>query len=238
MNTSAIDYLKLYKLQDRAIAALQDVLQGFYLTGGTALDRFYLHHRYSEDLDFFINAADDYNIRVNSIFRKLKSSFNLDESLTLEADTYTRFYLAELPKLKIEIVNDVPERWGESNTAMGIEIDNPANILSNKLGCIISRDEPKDVFDIVSLAETYSFNWKDVYSQAIKKQIISETDIAMRLHNFPVQWLAEVSWSRKPNNLEYIAQQLKTIADDFIFAQDNSLGLQKPKLEKAKVFQD
>jgi hypothetical protein len=76
MNTSAIDYQQLYKLQDRAIAALQDVLQGFYLTGGTALDRFYLHHRYSEDLDFFINAADDYKSRGNRVFRKLKISFN------------------------------------------------------------------------------------------------------------------------------------------------------------------
>ncbi|MDD4310358.1 MAG: nucleotidyl transferase AbiEii/AbiGii toxin family protein, partial [Candidatus Cloacimonetes bacterium] len=58
MNISATDYQLLYKLQDRAIAELKEVLDGFYLTGGTALDRFYLHHRYSEDLDFFINAAD------------------------------------------------------------------------------------------------------------------------------------------------------------------------------------
>ena len=27
--------------------------RGFYLTGGTALAEFYLHHRYSDDLDFF-----------------------------------------------------------------------------------------------------------------------------------------------------------------------------------------
>lgn len=26
----------------------------FYLTEGTALSEFYLHHRYSEDLDFFL----------------------------------------------------------------------------------------------------------------------------------------------------------------------------------------
>lgn len=71
-----------------------------------------------------------------------------------------------------------------------------------------------------------------------KKQIISETDIAMRLHNFPVQWLAEVSWSRNPNNMDHIAHQLSVIADDLIFARDNSLGLHKPKLENAKLSQD
>ena len=57
----------------------------------------------------------------------------------------------------------------------------------------------------------------------------------MRLHNFLVQWLVEVSWSRKPNNLDEIAHQLSIIADDFIFARDNSLGLHKPKLENANV---
>ncbi|MCD4795127.1 MAG: nucleotidyl transferase AbiEii/AbiGii toxin family protein [Bacteroidales bacterium] len=33
----------------------------FYLTGGTALVRFYLNHRYSEDLDFFVNKRKKYN---------------------------------------------------------------------------------------------------------------------------------------------------------------------------------
>jgi predicted enzyme involved in methoxymalonyl-ACP biosynthesis len=60
----------------------------------------------------------------------------------------------------------------------------------------------------------------------------------MRLHDFPVQWLAEVSWSRKPNNLDEIAHQLSIIADDFILARDNSLGLHKPKLENAEVSQN
>jgi hypothetical protein len=29
----------------------------FYLTGGTALSRVYLHHRFSDDLDLFVNYA-------------------------------------------------------------------------------------------------------------------------------------------------------------------------------------
>ena len=30
----------------------------FYLTGGTALSDFYLHHRYSEDIDLFTEARE------------------------------------------------------------------------------------------------------------------------------------------------------------------------------------
>jgi predicted nucleotidyltransferase component of viral defense system len=36
---------------------------GFYLTGGTALSRAYLNHRYSDDLDFFVNAVNDFETR-------------------------------------------------------------------------------------------------------------------------------------------------------------------------------
>lgn len=50
----ARSYLEvLYPLQDRvlAVAALADT--EFYLSGGTAASRGYLHHRFSDDLDFF-----------------------------------------------------------------------------------------------------------------------------------------------------------------------------------------
>jgi hypothetical protein len=36
--------------------------------------------------------------------------------------------------------------------------DTPVNILSNKLTAIVSRDEPKDIFDIIHLSLNYSFN--------------------------------------------------------------------------------
>jgi len=35
------------------IANDKEICHRFYLTGGTALAEFYLHHRLSEDLDFF-----------------------------------------------------------------------------------------------------------------------------------------------------------------------------------------
>ena len=39
----------------------------FYLTGGTALSRVYLKHRYSDDLDFFINNSNKFSTFVNKI---------------------------------------------------------------------------------------------------------------------------------------------------------------------------
>ncbi|MBI3104685.1 MAG: hypothetical protein HYY95_03740, partial [Candidatus Rokubacteria bacterium] len=40
----------LYPLQDRVLKVINTVETDFYLTGGTASSRGYLHHRFSDDL--------------------------------------------------------------------------------------------------------------------------------------------------------------------------------------------
>jgi len=45
--------------------------QQFYLSGGTALAEYYLHHRLSEDLDFFSYHEVDTK-RIQTIFKKIK----------------------------------------------------------------------------------------------------------------------------------------------------------------------
>jgi len=46
---------KLYPFQDKILKLVEQLDLEFYLTGGTALGRCYLNHRYSDDLDFFVN---------------------------------------------------------------------------------------------------------------------------------------------------------------------------------------
>ncbi|MBS1681024.1 MAG: nucleotidyl transferase AbiEii/AbiGii toxin family protein [Bacteroidetes bacterium] len=51
---------KLYPLQDEILRIVESVNSIFYMTGGTVLSRAYLHHRYSDDLDFFVNQKSDF----------------------------------------------------------------------------------------------------------------------------------------------------------------------------------
>jgi len=48
----------------------------FFLTGGTALSRYYTHHRYSDDLDFFVINDSEYAKHVNIILQKLIDAEN------------------------------------------------------------------------------------------------------------------------------------------------------------------
>lgn len=46
------NYKTLYSLQTKVLQLFKTLNGPFYLSGGTALGRFYLNHRYSADLDF------------------------------------------------------------------------------------------------------------------------------------------------------------------------------------------
>ena len=62
----------LYPLQNGVLRAVRNCKTRFYLTGGTALSRAYYHHRYSDDLDFFVNADPDFDEQVDIILDKLQ----------------------------------------------------------------------------------------------------------------------------------------------------------------------
>ena len=67
-------YSKLYAVQDEVLKLVQDENVDFYLTGGTALSRGYLNHRYSDDLDFFINKASDFKLQVERVVGAFKKA--------------------------------------------------------------------------------------------------------------------------------------------------------------------
>jgi len=233
MNSSVPDYKSLYRLQDKALEALKGHLGPFYLTGGTALGRFYLNHRFSDDLDFFVNSDPGFTQEVKRIYKRLIGQLPVDTKSTVDTEEFVRIWIGGEVRMKLEFVNDMGEHWGPVLWSDEIPLDNPGNILANKLGAMLSRDEAKDVFDIVSIASSFSFNWKTVYDQATNKQLMNEEDVLMRLTTFPLEWLPEQRWLKNPVNLPAFKEKLDRIADDFLLAKDNSLGDGKIPIEKA-----
>jgi|LSQX01.2.fsa_nt_gb hypothetical protein len=90
MLLSKINWTSLYKFQDEILLLLRDELSPFYLTGGTALSRYYLSHRYSEDLDFFCHDQEDFEPSISQIARTLSRSKLLKEHGMQISETYAR----------------------------------------------------------------------------------------------------------------------------------------------------
>jgi predicted nucleotidyltransferase component of viral defense system len=235
MNSSEKDYMRLYLLQDKFLTWWVSLGLPFYLTGGTALGRYYINHRYSEDLDFFINADIRFPGFISELKSKIISQFETDVQTWLLTDDFTRFFITEDDlSLKIELVNDVNYYAGHPTVYKFGLIDNPLNILSNKLSAIVGRDEPKDVFDIVHLSLNYSFNWRDIFTHTKQKAVVNELDVEQRLYSFPVELLKSVNWSNSPVDPASFKKILMKVADDFLLGKENSLGSDKISIESAR----
>lgn len=225
MNLSGIDFNKLYRLQDKFLAWWHSLGYPFYLTGGTALGRFYLNHRFSEDLDFFLNNDAHYSQYIEDLKNKISAQFTVNINQSLFTEDYTRFFITEEDiNLKIELINDVAYYAGRPVTYRYGNIDTPLNILTNKLTTIVGRDEPKDLFDIIHISQNYDFNWQEIFYHAKQKVVINELDVEERLISFPVEWLQNVNWLITLPDVEFIRTTIRQIADDFLLGTTNSLG--------------
>lgn len=138
----------LYPLQDKVFPLFNST--PFYLTGGTALSRGYYNHRFSDDLDYFVNYHSDFR-RISEIqIEKLVKAFEKTE-VDYKGEYFYRVFIGQ-GKLKIEMVNDVPSHIGKlvNHPVLGI-IDSKENILANKLTAIVDRTLPKDIVDMYFL---------------------------------------------------------------------------------------
>lgn len=214
----------LYPLQDRVLKQVAVSDTPFYMTGGTVLGRFLLLHRYSDDLDFFLNAASDFRAQIEKLIEFLNLTFR-DIRMNNLQDSFARYYIVEDDlQLKLEFVNDVKFRAGSPvRNENGLQIDTWDNILSNKLTAL-SRTAPKDYADVLFLSLKYNFNWKTIIDQAKQKDAwINEINISQQLMNFNLEKLAEVKFLEEVNVKEITQEYFQILARESLHGFDNSL---------------
>jgi predicted nucleotidyltransferase component of viral defense system len=135
----------------------------FYLTGGTALAAFYLHHRYSVDLDFF--TSDPAAIaRVPPLMQEIARQLNLEITFTRTLDTFLECFLRSPngERLEMDFAQDTPYRLEPTrlDDTLHINVDSLTDIACNKLSALFDRAEPKDFVDVYFLCqEKFSFEY-------------------------------------------------------------------------------
>ena len=215
---------RLYPLQDNVLKIIHGCKTDFYLTGGTALSRHYLQHRFSDDLDFFLNASPHFHSQADDIIAALKNQWNESLSVNLQEDTFVRLFLSEQDvQLKIDLINDVPFHFGEIiSTELFSRTDSIRNILSNKISAL-ARDESKDFADLLFITRAFPFNWEEVIHEAKQKDSwVNELDISKRLYEFNVERFDGLKWIEEID-LKKCKVQLQRTAHDVLTGTDNSL---------------
>lgn len=133
-----------------------DLRKIFYFTGGTALSEYYLHHRLSEDLDFFCEqefSHEKVNLLINKISLLLKSQKVLFEKKN-GRDIFNLIFERE-GGLKIEFVHYPYKNLRPLEEFDGISVNSKFDITVNKVFSVFTRNEPKDFVDLYFLLKAY-----------------------------------------------------------------------------------
>ena len=192
----------------------------FFLTGGTALSRAYYNHRYSDDLDFFVNQSQSYDEQLD------KALALLDENgFKWSTETeYTRArYFATLKVrkdsdvlLKLDFVNDTVPIFGEiEKTDLFYRTDSVRNILSNKLSAIF-RYAAKDIADIREIALNENVDWIESIKEARQKDAGLElTYLSTILTSMPESEFDTIAWVKNPG-WDKFREDINKIAIDIL----------------------
>jgi hypothetical protein len=209
---------QLYPFQDQVLHAFAAVETGFYLTGGTALSRGYLNHRFSDDLDFFVNDDANFQLWADRCLQALSHSARWTCQVNQREERYVRLNLVQAEiNLKIEMINDVPSRVGEpwNHPSLG-RIDTAENILANKVTAVLSREAAKDLADIWGLCFIKKCSILEAISGTQGKAAgVFPVDLARVLCSVKHSDWELVRWIEAPGPEQYI-QQLNELGESLI----------------------
>jgi predicted nucleotidyltransferase component of viral defense system len=168
----------------------------FYLTGGTALSAFYLHHRYSEYLDLF--TADPLAVtRVAPVLQDIAKNLNAQISFTRTLGSFLECFFEgdSGERVKMDFAQDSPYRLQPTllDIEYDVNVDNATDIACNKLSALFDRAEPKDFVDVFFVCQELmpfteleelarqKYVGIDDYWLSVAMQRISQVDILPRM---------------------------------------------------------
>lgn len=176
-----LTFTPLQKSLFEAITQHPFLPKSFYFTGGTALSAVYLHHRESEDLDFF-SETDFENEPILEIIKNIASSLKTTYRFTIRHHSrITELVQKDKLLIKIDFVYHPYKRLEKGPAIKGFSVDSLLDIATNKLLTVNQRNEVKDFVDLYFLLKKFTV-WDLLY--AIKAKYNMEIDIILVASDF------------------------------------------------------
>ncbi len=205
-------------LQDRFLELFfaGPLAEHFYLTGGTALARYYFHHRESLDLDLFTNNFEQDFTHVNQVILGILHTLGLRITSQVATATFIQYIVTDTDgnALKIDLVKDVPVHFGSLVERSGIRLDSLENIGSNKVLAVFGRTDAKDFIDLYWILHHTELKFDPLFRQAKQKDLgLSELYLAYALQNvekirlFP-RMLQSLPWEDVKTFFQTLAREL------------------------------
>ena len=176
-----------------AISLDKQICDYFYLTGGTALAEFFLHHRLSEDLDFF--SETEFNAQaINVFFAKNKKQLKIKKIDYQQSFNRNLFFIDfgnEIVKTEFTFF---PFPRIEKKVKKGeLFIDSVIDIAVNKIFTIYQKPRARDFIDLYFINKEFGFKIQNLVKKAKVKfdfhidylQLGSQFNLAQQVKDYP-----------------------------------------------------
>lgn len=142
------------------------IKEKFYLTGGTALAEYYLHHRYSEDLDFFSSEEIDpmgIQVMLKSIAKKAKIK-TIDFQQSFNRNLFYLHFNNEVIKTEFTYFPFLQLEFPQERNS--IKIDSLIDIAVNKIFTIYQKPRSRDFIDLYLIIKEKQWTLEDLRKKA------------------------------------------------------------------------
>lgn len=135
------------------LAHERHITSSFYLSGGTALAEFYLHHRLSEDLDFFSEEEVD-SVGLSALIKKVSGRAGITE-VTFETSFNRNLFFVRMAHsvVKTEFTYYPFARIEPGLTYGALAVDSLLDIAVNKVFTISQKPRSRDFIDLYSILQ-------------------------------------------------------------------------------------
>jgi Nucleotidyl transferase AbiEii toxin, Type IV TA system len=159
----------------------------FHLGGGAALAGAHLRHRLSADADLFVHDRSAHRDLVR-VLADAGEEVGASIRILRDAGSFVRARAhVGNDAIELGVIHDpAPDVEPPPPAIEGIVIESLADLRANKLTCILSRSEPRDLVDLLFLARAGFAPEKDLTLAIQKDASIDPGILAWLLRGFPV----------------------------------------------------
>lgn len=152
----------LTAIQKKALSCIASdtvVKNNFYLSGGTALAEYYLHHRLSEDLDFFSENEVDIPW-LNTLSRKIQSTIGASKKdIQQSFNRNLVFFTIGKTILKTEFTYFPFTQIEKPTVVDNLHIDSLLDIAVNKFFTIYQQPASRHFIDLFCILQSSGIAW-------------------------------------------------------------------------------
>lgn len=155
-----------------------------HLGGGAVLSGVHLRHRLTRDLDLFVHERSDHRGLVRQL-PQLAEREGIELTVVRDGGAFVRCRLQG--DFELDVIYDAVIDLEPTDRVDGVVVESLKDLRANKLTCLLSRSEPRDLVDVLFLERAGYDPLQDLEAALAKDAGIDPAVLAWLLASFPLQ---------------------------------------------------